>query len=50
MHIIFRLENLNGRHHLKDTGVDESIILELILGKEDRKVWIACIWSSGGLL
>jgi len=35
-------------------GIDGKIILEWILGKQDGKVWIRCIWlrvgSSGGLL
>jgi hypothetical protein len=30
---IFRSENLKGRDHLEDLGVDVRIILEWILGK-----------------
>jgi len=54
MHTIFWLEGLKGRHHSEDLGVDGRIILEWILGKQDRKIWIALIWfrirTSGGLL
>jgi hypothetical protein len=32
MHTIFWLENLKGRDHLEDLGIDERIILEWILG------------------
>jgi hypothetical protein len=33
MHTIFWLENLTGRDHLEDLGVDGKIILEWIVGK-----------------
>jgi hypothetical protein len=33
MHPTFSLENLNGRDHSEDLGVDGRIILEWILGK-----------------
>jgi hypothetical protein len=33
------LENLKGRDHSKDLGVDVRIILEWILGKESGEVW-----------
>jgi hypothetical protein len=33
MHTVFWLENLKGRDHLEDLGVDGDIILEWILGK-----------------
>jgi hypothetical protein len=32
------IENLRGRDHSEDLGVDGSIILERILGKMDGKV------------
>jgi len=40
VHTIFWLENLKGRHHLEDPGLDRKIILEWILdlreiGQED---------------
>jgi hypothetical protein len=48
MHIIFWFENLKGRDHSEDLGVDGRI-LEWILGK-----WSGCIWltlgNKGGLL
>jgi hypothetical protein len=54
MHTIFWLENLMGRYHLEDVGVDERIILEWILGEYGGKVWTGCIWlrigTSRGLL
>jgi hypothetical protein len=39
MHTIFWLENLTGRDHSEDIGVDGKIILEWILAKEGGKVW-----------
>jgi hypothetical protein len=33
MHTIFWFENLKGRDHLEDLGMDGKIILEWILGK-----------------
>jgi len=33
MHKLFWLENLKGRHHCEELGVDGRILLELILGK-----------------
>jgi hypothetical protein len=33
MHAVFWLENLKGRDHLVDLGVDGKVILEWILGK-----------------
>jgi hypothetical protein len=38
MHTRYRLENLKGRHHSEDLGVDGKIILEWILGKQDGKM------------
>jgi hypothetical protein len=47
------LENLKGRNHLEDLGIDGKIILEWMLGKWG-KAWIECIWlrigTGGGLL
>jgi hypothetical protein len=33
MYTIYWSENLKGRDHLEDLGIDEKIILEWILGK-----------------
>jgi hypothetical protein len=33
MHAIFWLENVKGRDHLEDLGIDRKIILEWILEK-----------------
>jgi hypothetical protein len=38
------LENLKGRDHLGDLGVDGKIILKRILGKQDVRMWTAFIW------
>jgi hypothetical protein len=50
----FWSENLKGRVHSVNLGVDGKIILERILGKRGEKVCIGCIWlrigSSGGPL
>jgi len=54
MHIIYLSENLKGRDHSEDPGVDGKVILEWYLGKEGGKVWIGYIWlrigTSGELL
>jgi hypothetical protein len=43
----FCLENLKGRDHLEDLGVDGKITLKLtlgwILGKQSGKMWTGCI-------
>jgi hypothetical protein len=48
------LENLKGRDHSEYLGVDRKIILEWILGKLSRKMWMGFMWlriaTSGGLL
>jgi len=48
------LEHLKGRDHLEEPGVDERMILEWILGKENGKLWTGFVWfrirNSGGLL
>jgi hypothetical protein len=38
MHTKFWSENLKGRDHSEDLGVDERIILEWILGKQGGKM------------
>jgi hypothetical protein len=38
MHTKFWSENLKGRNHVEDLGIDERIISEWILGKYGRKV------------
>jgi hypothetical protein len=48
------LESLNVRDHLKDAGIDETIILKWILAKWDVRVWTGFTWLSlgavGGIL
>jgi len=44
MHTQFLLENLKGRDHSEDLGVDVRIIVEWMLGKEGRKLWTG--WSG----
>jgi hypothetical protein len=48
------LENLKGKDHSNDLGVDGKIILQWILGKEGENVWTVCnyirIRASGGIL
>jgi len=50
----FWSENLKGRGHSDDFGLDWEIILEWILGKWDWMMWTGCIWfrigTSDGLL
>jgi hypothetical protein len=54
MHTKFTSENLKGKGHAKDLGVDRKIIMGLILGKQDSKVWAGFIYprigTTGGLL
>jgi hypothetical protein len=54
MRTIFLFENLKRRDGSEDLEVDGRIILESVLGKQDRKVWAGYfwlrIWTSGGLL
>jgi hypothetical protein len=38
------LENLKGRDHSKNLGIDGRIILEWLSGKQGGKVWTACTW------
>jgi hypothetical protein len=48
------LENLKGRYHFEDLGVDRMIILEWISGKWGGRVWTGFNWlrigTSGGIL
>jgi hypothetical protein len=48
MHTKFSLENLKGRDHSEDLGVDGKIILEWTLGKWGGKVLPGCIWLRIG--
>jgi hypothetical protein len=47
-------ENLKGRDHSEDLGVDVKIISEWILKKQTGRVWMGCIWrriwTSDGML
>jgi hypothetical protein len=43
MHITVQLENLKGRDHLGDQGVDGSIILKLSLKQYGLTMWIGFI-------
>jgi hypothetical protein len=45
------LENLKGKDHLEDVGIDGKIILEWVLGKQGRTefIWLR-IGISGDLL
>jgi hypothetical protein len=48
VHTIFWSENVKGRDHVEDLGVNGKIILERILGKEGGKVWTGSIWLRIG--
>jgi hypothetical protein len=47
-------ENLKGRDHLEDLGIDVRIIGEYIIGKWGEKVWAGVTWlrirTNGRLL
>jgi hypothetical protein len=47
MHTRFWSENLEGRDHLGDLGVDGRIILEWISGKQGE-TWAGFIWLRIG--
>jgi hypothetical protein len=40
----FKSENLKGRDHLGDLGVDERIILEWVLKNWVMRMWTEFIW------
>jgi hypothetical protein len=42
------LENLKGRDHSEDMGIDGKIILEWILEKCGGKLWLGFIWLRIG--
>jgi hypothetical protein len=44
------VRNMKGIDHLEELGVDGRIILELILGKQDGKVWTEFIWLRVGTI
>jgi len=44
----FWSENLKGRNHSEDLGIDGKIILERILWKQIGKVWTGFIWVRIG--
>jgi hypothetical protein len=54
MHTTFLSENLKGRDHSENIGVDGRIILDWILGRYGGVVWTVFIWlrigTSGVLL
>jgi hypothetical protein len=47
-------DNLKGRDHSEELGVDGKMILEWILGQSIEKVWVGFIWlrigNGGGRL
>jgi hypothetical protein len=43
------LENLKGRDHLEDLGVDGRIVLKWILGNWGYMVYIGFIWLRMGI-
>jgi hypothetical protein len=43
MNAKFWAENLKGKDHWEDLCVDEKIILEWILGRQDGKLWTGFI-------
>jgi hypothetical protein len=48
VHTVFWLENLKGRGHPEDLGIDGRIMLELMLGKYSEKLWTGFIWFRIG--
>jgi hypothetical protein len=54
MHRKFISEKLKEGDHSEDQGVDTTVILDWILGKQCWRLWTGFIWlgigTSGGLL
>jgi len=54
MHTKFWLENMKGRDHMEDLGIDGNLILWWILAIWCEKGWTVCTWlrieKIGGLL
>jgi hypothetical protein len=54
MYTTFSSENLKGRDHAEDLGVDGKIIIEWIFGEYNGKLWPGFMWlrigTSGRLL
>jgi len=53
MHTKFLSENLKGRDHFEDLGMDGKITLQWVLGKQSGKIWNRFIWlrigTNGGV-
>jgi hypothetical protein len=43
-------ENLKGRNQLGNPGVEESVLLRLMVEKQDMRVWTGFIWLRTGFL
>jgi hypothetical protein len=50
MHTVFWLENLSGRDHVEDLGIDWKVILEGILGKLGGRVWTVFVSEEGPVM
>jgi hypothetical protein len=50
IHTKFWSENLKGRDHSEDLGVDGRIMMKCMLGKQDEKVWTGFIWLKVGIV
>jgi hypothetical protein len=46
--LCIRSENLKGREHMEDLGVNRKIILQWILGEKGGKMWTGFIWLQTG--
>jgi hypothetical protein len=44
MHTIFWFQNVRGKDHLEDLGVDGRITEERIFKNQFGKVWTGCMW------
>jgi hypothetical protein len=47
IHTKFCSENIMGRDHLEDLGIDERV-LKWIMEKEDGRAWISVTWLRIG--
>jgi hypothetical protein len=53
MHSELYLENVRGKYHLEDLGIDWCVILNWVFKKNGGRMWTGLVWlrvtANGGL-